>query len=50
MNNKDLKWIYDVTSPVSPVMISVQVRLEVQVLHGTQWNAFLAPALAGLRV
>lgn len=38
----------DVMSPISPVMISVQVRLEVQVLHVAQWNACFAPTLAGL--
>lgn len=38
----------DVTPPISPVVVSVQVRLEVKVLHTTQWNALFAPALAGL--
>lgn len=36
--------------PALPVMISVEVVFEVELLGGAQREAFLAPALAGLRV
>lgn len=36
--------------PALPVMIPVEVIFEVELLGGAQREAFLAPALAGLRV